>query len=57
MTDKLLTPDSVKERLGVSKTTLYNWAREKINLQPRKIGKQYRYKESDVNRFINGGGK
>lgn len=54
MTQKLLRPADVRERLGVSQSTLYSWANKKINLIPRKIGGLLRYKESDLENFING---
>jgi predicted DNA-binding transcriptional regulator AlpA len=54
--DKLLTPKEVKTRLNVSKSTLYGWHQTKTYLQPKKVGGALRYRESDVEKFIDGEG-
>ena len=54
--DKLLTPTEVRTRLNVSKSTLYGWHQTKTYLQPKKVGGALRYKESDVENFIEGKG-
>ncbi len=50
---KLLKPEEVGGRLGVSMATLYSWSHKGINLKPRRIGRLLRYTEKDVERFIN----
>ncbi len=52
--EKLLTPEQVRKRLNVAKSTLYFWNATKQHLIPRRIGGSLRYKESDVEKFING---
>ena len=50
---KLLKPEEVGGRLGVSMATLYSWSHKGINLKPRRIGRLLRYTEKDVEMFIN----
>ena len=45
--DVLLTPNEVSKTLGVDKTTLWRWEKNK-QLVPIRIGCKVRYKSSDV---------
>lgn len=47
------TVDEVVSMLGVSKTTLWRWAKMKY-LNPIEIGGKRRYKMSDVKNLLNG---
>jgi excisionase family DNA binding protein len=51
--EKYLTPDQASEMLQVSKVTLWNWKRTGI-LTAFKIGRQVRYKLSDIQRIAEG---
>ncbi len=52
MSEKLLKPKDVEALLGIARTTLYSWSHQKINLQPRRIGRLLRYTEQDVKEYI-----
>lgn len=52
MLNRLLTPGEVAGLLSVSRNTLHLWSKNKIYLQPIKVGKQLRYAEEDVVAFI-----
>ena len=56
MTDKLLTPDVVAERLAVSPATVRIWLR-KGTLKGIKVGggKLWRISESEIEEFIKAG--
>lgn len=49
--DRLLTPEEVAEKLKVDVVTLWRWRKKRL-LIPSKLGNMVRYKESDVERFI-----
>lgn len=49
--DKLLTPEEVADKLKVDVVTLWRWKKKKL-LIPSKLGNMVRYKQSDVERFI-----
>ncbi len=52
--ERYLTADETAEMLGVTRVTLWNW--EKKNMLPTyKIGRQVRYKLSDITAFMEGG--
>jgi excisionase family DNA binding protein len=53
MNGKLLSPAQVAERLGVSRDTIYRRAGE-WGLTPHRIGRQIRFKESDVEAMLKG---
>ena len=55
MTNRLLTPQEVAARINVSKSTLYFWNHSKQHLRPLKIGGSLRYRQSDVDNFIEDG--
>lgn len=64
MQTKLLTTKEVAERLSVSANTVTNWARgyyytthgpratEIAFIKPVKVGKSVRFKESELNRWL-----
>ena len=52
---RYLTPDDVSEMLGVSKNTLWRWEKEKY-LIPIKVGRKSRYKQSDIDKILEGRG-
>lgn len=50
---KLLTPDETAERLGILTKTLDVWrCTQRYNLPYVKVGRLVRYRESDVEAFI-----
>lgn len=51
--DVLLTKKEVMERLSVSSTTLWQWARDEY-LMPVKIGRKIYYRLDDINKLRNG---
>ena len=55
MNKRLLTPQEITQRLGVSRHTLYKWPNNRTNLQPRKIGGLLRYTKEDYEQFLNRG--
>ncbi len=51
--DHLLTAKAVAEKLGVSESTVWRWAREGIMPKPVKLGKNTsRWKESSIQTFL-----
>lgn len=56
MTEKLLTPTELAERLGVTRQTIYRWANEN-HLPYHEIGpfKRKRFRESEVKEWYEGG--
>lgn len=52
--DTLLTTNEVSQTLGVDKTTLWRWEKNK-QLMPIRIGSKVRYKSSDVERIKKSG--
>lgn len=52
MLNRLLSPKEVASLLGISRNTLITWSKNKIHLQPFRIGRQLRYDEKDVQAFI-----
>lgn len=49
--DKLLTPEEVADKLKVDIVTLWRWKKKNL-LIPSKLGNMVRYKQSDIERFI-----
>jgi|TARA_B100002003_G_scaffold226116_1_gene232649 predicted DNA-binding transcriptional regulator AlpA len=54
--EKLLKPQEVIEVLSISESTLYQWSSQNKFLTPVKVGGANRYRESDIQNIINGGG-
>lgn len=53
MADRLLTIEQVAKRLQVSKMTIYRYIKTG-KMTVYKIGKEYRVKESDLEKFLEG---
>lgn len=51
--EKYLTPDEVADMVGVSKNTLWRWEK-KGYLIPIKFGRKSFYKQSDINKILEG---
>ncbi len=51
--DRLMTPEQVVERLQVSKPTLWRWSKRGY-LVPVRVGGQTKYRQSDVERIMEG---
>jgi predicted DNA-binding transcriptional regulator AlpA len=53
--DPLLLPKVTAELLGVKETTLATWrSKKRFPLRYLKVGKLIRYRQSDVDAFLNG---
>lgn len=52
-TSELLTMNQAASRLSTTRTTLYRWLREG-RLAATKVGRQWRFKEADLDRFLAG---
>ena len=52
--EKLYTPLEVAEYLGLSRKTIYRYL-ETGDLKAKKIGREYRITQSQLQEFINGG--
>ena len=51
--DRLLTPRETAERLGVTTATLSAWRTKKRYCLPYiKVGRHVRYRQTDIDRFI-----
>ncbi len=53
-TERLLTPEEIASRLNVSNVTVGRWLRGG-KLKGLKAGRQWRVRESDLERFLKGG--
>lgn len=51
--EKYLTKEEVKQLCDVCDTTLWHWARKNY-LKPVKVGNKVRYRQSDIQRLLNG---
>ena len=51
--ERYLTPDEVADIAGVSRNTLWRWEKEKY-LIPIKFGRKSFYKQSDINKILEG---
>ena len=51
--EELLTPEDLVKSLKVEMATLYRWARQGV-IPGMKIGKYWRFRESDVEAALNG---
>ena len=53
---ELLTREEAAEYLGISKSTLANWAcTRKFTIPYCRVGRSVRYRKSDIEAFIKGG--
>ncbi|MGM9747079.1 MAG: helix-turn-helix transcriptional regulator [Paludibacteraceae bacterium] len=50
--DSVLTPQETMALIGVSRTTLWQWEREKRNLQPHRVGKKCFYFRREVYEYL-----
>ena len=53
--DNWISIDEAAEYLGVSAVTLRGWLRSDKELPARKIGKQWKFKRSDLDAWVNSG--
>lgn len=51
--EEYLSPKEAAEKLGVSASTLWRWSREQY-LVPVKVGRKSLYKQSDINKLLEG---
>lgn len=51
--EKYLTKEEVKQLCDVCDTTLWHWARKNY-LKPVKVGNKVRYRQSDIQKLLNG---
>lgn len=54
--NKLMTIEDLSAYLGVPKNTLYQWRTKGKGPVGRKVGKHVRYRESDVDAWLEGQG-
>ncbi len=52
--DKWISVDGVAEYLGVSSVTIYRWL-EKSRIPAHKVGKQWRFKSSEIDEWVRSG--
>lgn len=52
--EKWSTLEEVSEHLGVSKDTIRNWIRKEV-IPHYRVGKQYRFKLSEIDKWIESG--
>jgi excisionase family DNA binding protein len=52
MMTTLMTPLEVGQMLGVNEQTLRNWRRERSGPTYIRVGRQVRYRESDIHDFL-----
>lgn len=52
--EKWSSLEEIAEHLGVSKDTIRNWIKKDV-IPHRRIGKQYRFKISEVDAWVNSG--
>jgi excisionase family DNA binding protein len=52
MSERLLRPEEVAERLGVPRSTLYRWAYSGTGPPPLRVGRHVRYLAESVDAFI-----
>ena len=50
--EKLLSPDELAEFFGVPLGTIYRWNYTSTGPRPIKVGRHVRYRESDVERWL-----
>lgn len=53
--DKWISIDEAAEYLGIKTVTLRVWIKNKINVPAHKIGKQWRFKKSELDEWIKSG--
>lgn len=53
--DKYISIDEAAEYLGIKTVTLRNWLKKDVELPARKIGKQWKFKRSELDAWVNSG--
>ena len=53
--DNYISIDEAAEYLGIKTVTLRNWLKKDVELPARKIGKQWKFKRSELNAWVNSG--
>lgn len=55
MSERWLSVQEISEHLGLSKETIYRWL-EKGKIPAHKVGKQWKFKASEVDKWVVDGG-
>ena len=53
--ERWLSVEEIADHLGVSKETIYRWV-EKQKIPAHKVGRQWKFKVSDVDKWVTDGG-
>lgn len=53
--EKWITLDEAAEHLGIKPVTLRSWIRNSIGIPAHKIGKQWRFKYSELDEWVSSG--
>lgn len=53
--DNYISIDEAAEYLGIKTVTLRNWLKKDVELPARKIGKQWKFKRSELDAWVNSG--
>lgn len=55
MEDRWISIEELSEYLGVNKDTIRNWIKKGTDIPARKIGKQWKFKKSEIDEWIKSG--
>lgn len=55
ITDKWVSIEYAAEYLGVSQDTIRNWIKKESGIPAHKIGKQWKFKKSELDQWIKSG--
>ena len=53
--DNYISIDEAAEYLGIKTVTLRNWLKKDVEPPARKIGKQWKFKRSELDAWVNSG--
>ena len=53
--DNYISIDEAAEYLGIKTVTLRNWLKKDVELPATKIGKQWKFKRSELDAWVNSG--
>ena len=53
--DKWISIDEAADYLGVNKDTIRNWKKKENGIPANKIGKQWKFKRSDLDEWVKSG--
>jgi excisionase family DNA binding protein len=53
--DKWISIDEAADYLGVNKDTIRNWIKKENGIPANKIGKQWKFKRSDLDEWVKSG--